>query len=344
MRDKDFVYASTYIRTLENKMLERSDFEALIEAPSLRQALALLSGKGYGNRLAGQGPGEEPDAEALLNAELAYTWDEVKGACPKDAPIHILLYQNDFQNLKTILKATFSGIEYESFEPLILGPFTMPPDAAHRAVREGKAESLPDIFKKPAEEAYRILARDGDGQFAEIVLDKALYSAMGEAAVQIDNDFLAGWVDLNISVMNMKIALRGLVGGKSRAFLRDSMLECKGIDADALADAAAEGASAVIRVITQSGFEEAANEAAESAGSGGSGGTGLSPGKFERCCDKALIRYARTARQKLFGFETVLGFFICKQFELKAARIVLSGLRGGVPAGVLRERLSALYV
>ena len=325
MRDTEFAYASAYMRTLENKMLEKADFEALFNAPSFEQALRVLSDKGYGNGK----KGEHIDAETLLKDELIYIWNEVKSACPKDTPIHILLYQNDFHNLKTILKSVFSGVAYE---PLILEPYTVPPDTIHRAITEGKIENLPDIIKIPAEEAYHILARDEDGQLAEIILDKALFAAMREEAKQSKNTFLIDWVDLNITIMNMKIALRGVNSGKNRAFLRDSMLECKRINADELADAAIQGISAVLQIFTQSSFEESANAARESFG------------VFEKWCDNALIKYVRPAKQKLFGFETVFAFFIGKQFELRAVRIILSGLRGGIPAIALRERLRDNYV
>jgi len=323
VRDTDFAYASTYARTLENKMLDKADFEALLGAPSAEHALKYLSDKGYG----GGKKGESGSADALLKGELAYIWDEVKDVCPKGASIDVLLYQNDFHNLKTILKSVFSGAAYE---PLMLEPCTAEPGAVHSAVTEGSTDVLPELLKNPAEEAYRVLARDEDGQLAEIILDKALYSAMNVAARRSKSDFLADWVDLNIAVMNMKIALRGVRGGKSAAFLRDAMLGCKRINADTLASAAAQDVAAVVQVFAQSGFADAADAAG-------------SINIFEKWCDDLLLRYARAAGEKLFGFETVFSFFICKQFELRAVRVILSGLRSGIPSDALRERLGDLY-
>lgn len=325
MKETEFAYASAYTRTLENKMLGKSDFEALLNASSFEEALRVLSDRGYGNGKTGK----ILDAKTLLKEELVYIWKEVKDACPKDAPIHILLYQNDFHNLKTILKSVFSGATYE---PLMIEPYTTSPDVIHRAITEGKIESLPEIFRKPALEAYHILARDNDGQLAEIVLDKALFSVTSEAAKKSKNNFLIDWVDLNIAIMNMKTALRGAYSGKSKEFIRDAMLECKRINVDELADAAVRDVSAVLQVFTQGDFEEAAKAARESVSA------------FEKWCDNELIRYVQSAKQKLFGFETVFGFFIGKQFELQAVRIILSGIRSGIPAGVLRERLRDLYV
>jgi len=326
MKETEYAYAVAYTHTLENRMLKKAAYEVLLNASSFEEALRVLSDKGYGGNAKTE---QSPNAETLLKEELAYAWNEVRNACPKDAPFEILLYQNDFHNLKAILKAVFSGTGYKD---LILEPYTISPDVIYSAVAEGKPESLTGIFKNPATEAYHILACEGDGQLAEIRLDKALFSAVSEAANQTKNGFLINWVDLNIAVMDMKIALRGAYSDKSKDFLRDSMLESKRINADCLADAAVKDVSAMLQIFTRSGFEEAAKAAKESAGA------------FDKWCDNELIRYLQSARYKTFGFEPILGFLIGKQFELQTVRIILFGLKNGIPAEELRERMRETYV
>ena len=155
---------------------------------------------------------------------------------------------------------------------------------------------------------------------------------MGETAKQLNNNFLINWVDLNIACMDMKIALRGAHGGKDKGFLLDSMPECKQINADSLADAAARDVSAVLRVMTRSGFGKAAQAARESAAD------------FDKWCDNELISYIRSARYKTFGFEPIFSFLIGKRFELQAARIILSRFKSGIPAELIKERLRDSYV
>ncbi|MFA5561437.1 MAG: V-type ATPase subunit [Eubacteriales bacterium] len=325
MKEAEYAYASAYTRTLENKMLQKSDFEALLSASSLEEAWRILSDKGYGHGKTGQ----PLDTETLLKEELLFVWGEVKDACPEDAPIDIWLYRNDFHNLKAILKAVVSGAAYES---LMMAPCTVPPDELYRAVAEGKIESLPEMLRGPAAEAYEFLVRDNDGRRAEIVLDKALFSVMNRAAVASQNAFLMDWADLNAALLNMKIALRGAHSGTGREFLRDAMPDCRRMDADELAGAATQGIPAVLALFRQRGFEEAAEAAGESISA------------FEKWCDNELIRSLQPARTKTFGFEPVWGFLVGKQFELHSVRMILSGIRGGLSAGVLRERLRDLYV
>ena len=118
-------------------------------------------------------------AEALLKSELAYTYFDLEKACPKGAPTHILLYPYDFHNLKTILKAAFSE---EKSISLMLEPWSIPPEQIYRAIVDGEPENLPEVIRRPAEEAYHTLASKGDGQLAETQLDKDLYILLGETA------------------------------------------------------------------------------------------------------------------------------------------------------------------
>ncbi|MCL2105997.1 MAG: V-type ATPase subunit [Oscillospiraceae bacterium] len=278
MRDSDYLYACAFVRILESRMLGRADYETLLGAASHEDALRYLSDKGRGS--AGE--------------DLTETWNEVKAACPEDAPLDILLYQNDFHNLKAILKALFSGADYM---PLMLEPYTIAPDIIHRAAAEGKLEGLPALLRQPAVEAYEILARDGDGQAAEILLDQALFAVIAETAKQSKNAFLIQWADLNIRLINTKTALRG---GPQSAMLGDRRT---------MAGAPKDSITAL-----------------------------------ELWCDNQLIQYLKINRQKLFGFEPVFAFLAGRQFEWQALRIILSGLRRGIPAGALRERLRDLYV
>jgi V/A-type H+-transporting ATPase subunit C len=347
--ETEYAFAVSYTHTLENRMLKKSDFDALLNASSFEAALRYLSDRGYGGSKAGQ----IPDAESMLNEDQRLTWSELQNVCPKGAPVTILLYQNDFHNLKAVLKAFFSGAAYM---PLMLEPSTVDPETIHRAIAEGKPESLPNMMQKPGLESYRALARDGDGQVAEIILDKAYFIVLKEAAALEKSVFLDGWADLNITFMNMKVALRGVLGGKSRAFLEDCMLDNRGSPSEGgstlqkvepavpgsaasrqinlvnLMDAVAKDLSAVLQVFTQCGYEQAAKAAR------------VSPNAFDQHCDNELIRYVQSARHKAFGFEPIFGYWIGKQYEWQAVRIILSGLRGGVPPGALRGRLRDMYV
>ncbi|MCL2013459.1 MAG: V-type ATPase subunit [Oscillospiraceae bacterium] len=327
MKETAYAYAVAYTRALENRMLQRADLEAMLALPSEKDALKYLADKGYGN----SGSKTAAGAEEMMKNELEYTWSEVQNACPEGAPIDILLYQNDFHNLKTILKSIFDG-SVSGYESLLLGPYITDPAFIYESITTGKTDDFPPLLRDAAKRAYDILASTNDGQLAEIELDKAAFSAMAEVAANSREPFLIGWADLSIALLNMSIALRGAKAKKSKSFLTGAMLKCKNIDNSVLLNAAESGLTEVIAAFTQCGFEDAAKAAEESVS------------EFERWRDNKRLNYLKAARYKAFGFEPLLGFLVGKQTELQSVRIILSGLRGGIDAETLRGRLRDLYV
>jgi len=315
MKETEYAYAAAYTRTLENRMLTKSDFEVLMKLPTEEALIRQLAEKGYGG-------GKDVFSDMLKN-ELQNAWNEVRFACPKGAPVDILLYQNDFHNLKTILKAVFGQSDYKS---LILEPCTIEPKIIYDAVLTGRLEGLPYILKKPALKAYDILARSNDGQLAEIVIDKAVFLLMKETAINSKDEFLIDWVDLYIAIMNIKIAFRGARTGKSKEFLLDSMLPCRKISIEALAS------YELSAVLSNSEFSDALKAAEKSVS------------EFEKWCDNKQMDYLKAAKYKTLGFEPLLGFLVGKQVELQSLRIILSGIKNGIPTEILRGRLRDLYV
>jgi len=188
MKDTDFLYASAFVHTLENNMLKPADYEALLGAASLEQAQLYLANRDY-----------------APEKELIRIWDEVQQACPQDTPIEVFLYQNDFHNLKSILKAVVCDTAYE---PLLLNPCAFSSKDLYNAVSQGKFEQLPEPMREAAAEAHSILIRENDGHRAETVLDEAYFAAIQAIALREDNAFLLDWVELNITQTKEKSAKR----------------------------------------------------------------------------------------------------------------------------------------
>lgn len=326
MKDTRFAYSVAYMRTLENKMLEQSDIDSMLAADHFAGAVKYLADRGYGDGVLPEG---KRGIDDMLKAELEKAWEEIREACPKGAPVDVLLYQNDFQNLKTILKAVFGN---EPWEGLMLYPVTVEPELIHRAVSENNMEILPPLLKKSAEEAYALLAATGDGRRAEVLVDKAAFAAMEAEAKKAKNPFLLKWVNFWALLSNLKIAVRAAREQRETAFIRESMLPGGEIDADILAAAAAQGTAAVLAVLSENGYGDAA-QAAERPMS-----------DFEKWADNALMEYVKDAKNRSFGFEPLMAFLFGKKAEIQAVRIVLYGLLNHIPKNVLKERLREMYV
>lgn len=330
VRDTDYAYSVAYMRTLENKMLGQNDIDAIVQMNSVEEAFKYLEDKGY-ERPDGKDKGtySKKDIDDLLKNSLELAWKEIREAAPKGAPIDVLLLQNDFHNLKTILKAVFSNSEWES---LMFYPNTVEPQDIYDAVSENKLDELPKLLYLPAKEAYEALAGTNDGQAAEIILDKASFGAIRKIAENSKNEFLLGWVELWAKLTDMKIALRGAASNKKQDFLLKAMIPVKSIDVEKLAEAAAQDVSAVVTFFTDDGMEGAA-EAAQS-----------SISEFEKWADNQQMEYIKGVQYNTFGFEPLFGFLYGKKAEVQAVRIALYGILNHIARETIKGRLRELYV
>lgn len=322
MKETEYTYAVAYMRTLENKMLGANDIEGLFSADSVQSAIKLLQDKGFGRDLIGNETIDE-----LLKSELEKVWFEAREACPENAPLEILLYKNDFHNLKTIIKAIIAGADWQT---LILKPCTADPESIAEAIKTTDFSELPEFMREAAKKAYEIIAETNDGQLLEVYLDKVAWEEMYKRAETEKSDFLTGWIELNIRIANMKVAARAV--GRSKDVIKNAVIDVPNCGSDKLVTAAMDSIDAVEAVITEMGYPEASELLKESFSA------------FEKWCDNQKIEYIKKAKLMCFGFEPILAFLIGKEFELQTVRIILSGKLNNVPDEIIRERLRDMYV
>ena len=307
MKDVEYVYAVSFIKTLENKMLTHSDMQTLIASSGIDAAKRFLKERGW----------DGETSEELLKNELASAWQKAYEVCPDEAPVDLLLYENDFHNLKTVLKATVAG---EKWENMILSPYITPPEEIEKAIKNKNAEELPKHIKDVAKDAYKILTSTMDGQLAEIFIDKAEHLAVLESAERSRSDFLIGWARLLIELTDLKTAWRSAFSNKSRDFSKNALIFPK--------EQLLGSVSGVIEEIKKN-YPDAETESISA---------------FEKWCDNKKLAYAKSAKSESFGFAPIMAFLIGKSFEIKAVRIILACKENGWGEEIIKERLRDAYV
>lgn len=324
MKDTNYAYSVALVRTLENKMLTKSDIDMLLNAKSAQDAVRLLADKGYGG-----GEMNISNWEQALARELENAWREVQAACPEGTPIDVLLYKNDFHNLKTILKANYSA---QPWENLMLKPCTTAPQTIADCIKRAKPEDLPPLMREAAIEAYDVLTKTGDGQLLEVILDKAVFSAMAQSTKIYKNEFFTGYISLSCDIVNMKTAVRGARAGIDRRLCEYALVPHGKFDLQALTDAVEDGMDAVYEIMAQTGYESVVKAAQ------------ISVGELEKQCDNMLTDYIKSYKSKAFGFEPILGYLKGKETEIQAVRIIMSGHINNIGREAVAERLRELYV
>lgn len=321
MNETEYTYAVSYIKTLENKMLTKQEIENLINSEDLESAKKLLIDKGFGINC-----DTSDSIDEILKSELEKVWGEAQNVCPDGAPLELLLYKNDFHNLKTILKAFVAGVDWKN---LVLKPCMVSEEDIYDAIKTVDFENLPEFIEDAARNAYSLITKTSDGQLAEVYLDKVLLVEMKKRADRERNDFLKGYINLEILIANMKIAIRA--AGKDKDFIKDAMIMSDEVNCDKLIDAAVQGVELVKNAISELGYSDALKAMDESFSA------------FEKWCDNRKLEYVKKAKLKSFGFEPILGFLIQKEYELQAIRIIFAAKQNGVSTNIIRERLREVY-
>ncbi len=322
MHETEYAYAVAYMKTLENKMLSQSEIESLIVANDVKSAIRILTDKGFGKNSK-----TYYNADELLKDELEKIWDEAKNACPEESPLDIILYKNDFHNLKTILKASVYGVMWEN---LMIRPCTVEPQRIDDAIKSSDFESLPEFIRNVLKNGYELITTTGDGQLFEIYVDKSQLTVMKEYADLSKSEFLKEWVKIEILIANMKILARCV--GRNREFIENAVIPIKDVNIEKLIDAALISSQELAEAFSRIGYSKAADALM------------VNFAEFEKWCDNYKINFIKKAKNKFFGFEPIMAFLIGKEYELQTLRIILSGKQNDISVDIIRERLRELYV
>lgn len=327
VKDTDYLYLSTYLRAQEPKMLGRDRIERMLTAKTAADAARILEECGYGTF-------ETVTASVLeekIAARRAAVMEDLARLAPDVRVVDAFRVRYDYHNAKVLVKS--GGTRGQA---LLSSAGRVPPQQMEEAFSTGSFAGLPQPLAAAMCDARDTLARSGDPQLADFILDKAYFEEFLKLAQACGSAFLEGYVRLSADCANLKSAVRAQRMGKDAAFCRKALVPAGTVDSGRLAGrmAAREPLAPL--------FDGTRLSAAARAGDEAVAGGRLT--EFERACDNAQVEYLRAAKLTGFG-EKVLVCFICAlENELSTARIVLTGRIGGLDEHVIRERLRESYV
>ncbi len=318
-------FAIGNLRVKETSLLNKSDYAALMNAKTVEELAVLMGEKSAGGSV------EKMSVPEILSAKQEKLWEYIYDIAPDMALFEPFLYENDFHNLKAILKAVVSD---KDFEKLLAKPFTVTPELIKTAVAEKKFDILPELLRNTAIKAYDILTKSGDTQTCDCVIDAACINARIEKATETGNKTVMELISIDAFYKNIKVALRSAKAGKTPAFL-DEVLSKNGIaDVSELKAAAILGEEKVLELLA-SKTSVGGNEAAEL--------FKISASQFERFADNTVLSVAKKCKSVTIGIEPLIGYTVAVLNEIKNLRIIYSGIKTGQSSEQIEERLRDVY-
>lgn len=328
LKDTDYLFISTRLRALENRMLTRERMERMLEARSNEDAAKVLSECGY--------EGLEPLTAQALERSLAQgrdsTFSELAAMSPSPQIVDIFRMKYDYHNAKVLVKSAASG---QDGSRLLIDAGRYPAQSFQTAFQKEELGELSDTLQKAVVQAKETLAATGDPQRSDFVLDRAYFKELGQVAEASGSEFLQAYVRLMIDAANLKSAVRTIRMHKDLEFLNAVIMDGGNVSRNRIASAVTTGGS------LESTFTGSLQNAAALGDSTSKGGSQTA---FERACDNALGTFLQGSRMTPFGESVLIAYMAAKENEITAARIILSGRLSGVPTTSIRERLRDAYV
>lgn len=314
MSTTKYANAVAAVRAMENSLMTRGDIDQLINASTKVELESIIASR------------KGADGEKFT---LEGVWEMIRGYAPDSSELEILLYRNDFHNLKAALKSMIAGREPERY---YIRPTNLDLETLYPAIAAKEYEQLPKYIRTVAEEAYELLTRTLDGQLADSVIDTAALSAMQKAAEESGSDFMKKYAQLTTVCADIKTAYRCSKMNKQRNFLELAICGSRELDKDDLVRAALGGTEGLMSFLENSAYADAGKLLAES------------PAKFEKWCDDVIMELAETARMEAFGADPLAAYFIAAEAELKNLRILTVCKESGTDRDTITERMRKLYV
>lgn len=328
LKDTDYMYISTRVRCLENKLLTRERMERMLEARSNEDAAKVLSECGYEEL--------EPLTAANLEKSLAAareeTFRELAESSPNPQLVDVFRVKYDYHNAKTLIKCAATN---QDATRLLIDAGRISAQTIQDAVRQGDLSALPQALREAMETASDKLSATGDPQKCDLALDKAYYGELTELAVASRSTFLQGYVRIMIDAANLKSAVRVTRMAKTADFLATVLVDGGNVSSEAIIEALEEGRA------MEDIFPGLLQEAAALGSAIAMGGRQTA---FEKACDNALNDYLKTGQMTPFGDAVLVAYAAARENEITAARIILTGRLSGVPTESIRERLRDAYV
>lgn len=326
--DKDYLFLSTMLRARMSTFISDEAVDRMLSFGNFEEAAGVLRELGWPD----MSEMDRAGVDAALSKRREDIFAEIGRICPQEQLVDIFRLRYDYHNAKAIIKGQAMDIEANG---LLTTAGRVELGRLKEAFVTEDYRFVPDILGKAMKEARDVLARTGNPQLADFVLDKAAYEEMKKMAATIGSKYVNGYVKMYAQGCNLKACVRCIRMGKTEEFLRGVVFEDRYLER--CIPQIVSSSDGISTFFATTPYKEAAILGDQAAKGG-------RLTEFERACDNAMVKYLRDAKMQGFGPESVLGFLASTENDLTCARIVLNGFLSGLSVEDIKERLRDTYV
>jgi V/A-type H+-transporting ATPase subunit C len=333
IKESDYLHSASRVKSIEKHMLTRERAEKMIDAKTMEDAIRVLDDCYYGylNEIT-----DFENYDNLLIEEHKKTYDFIKSIAPDPEHFNIFLYPYDYHNLKVLMKNEYLNKDETD---ILVDTVTIDLNVLRHSLKERKFSELTENMGKALNEIIEDFPKTKDPQLIDIVLDRYCFDEMLKAAEKTGNKFITDYVKMQIDSINIKTYVRLKKMNKSWDFFSKVFLHGGTIHEHIFIRNYDEPFEKFGELLLAYGFKDVFLEGTEALTETGK------YTKLEKLLDNKLMQHVKSAKYvPPYGIETLAGYLIAKDNEIKIARIILAGKTAGISPELIRERVRETYV
>lgn len=326
MPQPSYAYACARLSALNKRLIEPQTIQRMLDGTA-SDAMRALSDVRYGNL----SDATEADVERMIEREMTDAMQEVRELSPNPAITDLYLLRADVQNLKVLIKARLLNQSETVFTPG--GLYDRETLTAY--VKDKQYGALPEILRDALNELEKRLEIHVEPQKISVALDRAyLAHALKQSEKHpVFSQYFRAMADFD----NVLTFLRLRAMGASIETLDEVILPEGGVRYADLYNSYELSFDSLNKVLGKSVCQEALL-----AGLNAMLRTG-SIAELEKARDNYLVSLLSVHKYESETIYPIIGYYLAKEREGRAVRLIITGKRNGLADSVIRERLVKLY-
>lgn len=328
MPQPSYAYACARISALEKSLFGKDAIRRMAEG-SLEDALRQLSDAKYGNLQ----DALAEDTERMIESVRRQTAQTIQELSPDATLTDLFLLQTDAHNLKVLVKARMLGAA--DFAWLEGGLYTREQLVA--MVADAKYDDLPECMREALIRLEAKLKISQEPQLVSVYIDYGYHAHCLAVSATIKEPFAKQYFAALCDFNDVITFLRMRAMGAHKEDLKEALLPNAGIRREDMIEAYELSAESLTKAISSSVAKSALQD-------------GLSRmlvsgniAMLEKARDDYLLSLVNAHRHETMTIFPIVGYYLARDREAKAVRLILTVKRNGLDDAVIAERLRELY-
>lgn len=328
MPQPSYAYACARISALEKSLFGKDAIRRMAEG-SLEDALRQLSDAKYGNLQ----DALAEDTERMIDSVRRQTAQTIQELSPDATLTDLFLLQTDAHNLKVLVKARMLGAA--DFAWIEGGLYTREQLVA--MVADAKYDELPECMREALIRLEAKLKISQEPQLVSVYIDYGYHAHCLAVSATIKEPFVKQYFAALCDFNDVITFLRMRAMGAHKEDLKEALLPNAGIRREDMIEAYELSAESLTKAISSSVAKSALQD-------------GLSRmlvsgniAMLEKARDDYLLSLVNAHRHETMTIFPIVGYYLARDREAKAVRLILTVKRNGLDDAVIAERLRELY-